>query len=332
MAATKWRPWTSRPRRFGHGDATIAVVDVRFVGLIGLVVVAGCGSVVDLDPMGADTETSTGATAATTTGAVAGSTGPIGPVGTVAVTSAGDATTGEGESDGGAGTTTRSDGSSAGSSSTGWDDPLGSVCDPQPTEPRVVVYYDDDPPFDVPHLDFQGTCTVQDVETEGDLTSFDFSCGEVSHRLGLGESENVLDVGDTVELSLFIDSPWWSNLYLKVMRDGVIELAAMHGQALPSGGRGFPPVGFFAPLSVAEQDGLCDDEEPWDGSFIGRPCTLDRRLGLAFELDGAQATVLDRTQGTVGPLEVHVGNTVNHVEVSCTDTPGAWREFLVVRG
>jgi len=137
--------------------------------------------------------------------------------------------------------------------------------------------------------------------------------------------------GDPVEVSMFVTAPWWGNAFLKVVRDGEVMLAAAQGEGL-SGGSDLPPAGFFEPLSVVVRVDLCEEEPEHEaGPFGSGPCTRDQRRGIEFGLDGDEAVVLDRNEGEVGPLRVYVGRTVRHVEVSCTDTPGGWVEFVALR-
>ncbi len=265
-------------------------------------------------PVGGTTQVSTSTGVVSTLTSAAASTSGV-------TTDAGD----------GPGTTSTTESGSDASDSTGGD-PLDSVCDPQPTEAAPLLLLDEAPLYETKHLEFEGACTVAGILDEEEVWSFDFECGADTFRVSVGYLyPSNLQVGDGVQLSIFIDSPWWGNGYVKVMREGMLEFAAMEGEGLPGGGPSLPPEDFFAPLSVELRADVCAVEPEWDGSFIGKPCTRDQRLGLSFTVDDATATVVDLNAGSFGPFDVSVGYTRNYVEVHCTDTPSGRRQFAVVR-
>jgi len=222
----------------------------------------------------------------------------------------------------------------ASSSSTTGDAPL-SVCDPQPDGPRLPLLIEALAGDPTGHIELVDDCQVDAVDTQDGLLEVSFACAMGPFRVSLTTpTVPDLQVQDAVELSLFVDSPWWSNAYVKVMRDGELALAAMAGEALPGGSTSYPPEDFFAPLGLELLTDVCDAEPaPDDGTgFLGGdPCTQDRRLAITFALEGDSTTVFDRNAGSIGDLSVHVGETVHYEEVTCTDTPGGWREFIAVR-
>lgn len=177
-----------------------------------------------------------------------------------------------------------------------------------------------------------GVCEIENINHDGELLAVGFSCGEEAFRVQLGtDATSGLELGDVMQISLSVDVPWWGNGYVKVLRDGELMLAAMSAQSLPGQAAELVAADFFAPLSVSGSSELCDAEPDPGTNFVGMLCTRDQRQGIDFALGDGEATLLDRTGGTLGPLEIYVGRTVRHVEVFRSDTPGTWAEFIAVQ-
>lgn len=212
-----------------------------------------------------------------------------------------------------------------------------SICDPQPVGPSLPMQIDGMEVYDTPHLEVFETCEVEDLRVEEAFLVLDFVCPQGSHSVSVtAPALPTLGPGDTVELSLYVDSPWWGNAYVKVMHDGDLVLAAMSGESLPNGGQYLPPEDFFAPLThelLMEVCALEPEAEDDETSFIGEPipCFRERRLAIAFGIGAASTTVFDHNGGSAGGLSIDVGRAIEREDVSCPDTPGGWREFIVVR-
>jgi hypothetical protein len=122
-----------------------------------------------------------------------------------------------------------------------------------------------------------------------------------------------------------------------VHRDGELVVAGMSADSLPAddGAAQHPSADFWAPLTVTALDDVCDVEldplEHCDAVICPDTCSRDRRLALQLTMGTEDVTVLDRNHGALGSLQVDVGETVERVEVYCTDTPGAWYSFAVTR-
>ena len=245
----------------------------------------------------------------------------VSPAGTTGGESTGGDTTGASESD----------------STTG--EPLpASVCDPQPEEIRIVATVEDWP--DVPGNEFELSCTVADIYHLADtpLTGIVFDCAEGMPTVFLPiPFELDLSVGETVQVSAFVDEPWWSNVFVAVHREGELVLAGMSADSLPAddGAPQHPAADFWAPLTVTAVEDVCDVEldpyEHCDAFICPGTCSRDRRLALQLTMGADDVTVLDRTHGTLGPLQVDVGEAVERVEVYCTDTPNGWYSFAATR-
>ncbi len=289
------------------------------LGLSSFGAAMGCGPGAADDSSSDDTTVTTSTTAGDDLAAT-GSTS-TGPMATTGGTSASDETTGASES-----------------SSTTDAPPTGSVCEPQPEQIRIVITVQDWPPG-IAGNSFELPCTVTDIYPLADtpLTGIVFDCESgtptvllpLPHALDLAE-------GDAVELSVFIDEPWWSNVFVAIHRDGELVVAGMAADSLPAddGAPQHPAADFWAPLTVTAHDDVCDVEtESLEPCFdeLCPDCTRDRRLALELTHDAESSTVLDRSVGTLGAMEVTVGETVDHVEVFCTDTPNAWYSFVVAR-
>lgn len=233
-------------------------------------------------------------------------------------------------------TTTDADTStSTGDTETDTDGPA-SVCDPQPEEVEAGILVDGIPSWDHPHTELDTSCVVTFVGTVGPALHIGLACDDGAHTIDIADIGE-LDVlaGDIVELSIFIDAPWWANVYVALRKDGELVLAAVDADELPGADDGFHPAAdFFAPLDIAVLHEVCpaepEDVEPCN--FICQGCTRDRRLALAFIEDGEAEVVFDRGTGQLGDSAIVVGHALEHVEVFCTDTPG-WRfDFALLRG
>jgi len=211
-----------------------------------------------------------------------------------------------------------------------------SVCDPQPEDVEAGILVDGTPSWDHPHTELDTSCIVTFVGTVGPALHLGLACDDGAHTIDVADVGE-LDVvaGDLVELSIFIDVPWWANVYVALRKDGELVLSAVDADELPGAGDGFHPgPDFFAPLDIAVLHEVCpiepDDVEPCN--FICQGCTRDRRLALAFVDDGEAEVVFDHGSGQLGDIAIVVGRAREHVEVFCTDTPG-WRfDFVALRG
>jgi hypothetical protein len=225
---------------------------------------------------------------------------------------------------------------STGGSSSETGEPA-SVCDPQPEEVESGVVVDGKPGWDHEHTELTVLCAVTWVGSPGVALHLGLACEDGPHTIDVTDV-GPLEVyeGDTVELSLWIDVPWWANVYVALRKDGELVLAAMQADGLPGVDDGaHPPADFWGPLQVALLDDVCEPEaDPQDEpcNFIcPGTCTHDRRMALAF-LDGTEAEVVyDAGSGELGDLVIVVGEAREHVEVFCTDTPGARIGFVALR-
>jgi hypothetical protein len=213
-----------------------------------------------------------------------------------------------------------------------------SVCDPQPEDVEVGVLIDGTPSWEHPHTELEVGCIVTWVGNIGPAAlHVGLACEDgVAHTIDVSDVGDLeVATGDTVELSLYIDAPFWANVYVALRKDGELVLAAMDADALPGDGDdgGHPGPGFFAPLDILALHEVCPEEpeETEPCNFICQGCTRDRRLALAFlSIDDADV-VFDHGTGQVGDLALTVGDAREHVEVFCTDTP-AWHFELVAMG
>ncbi len=211
-----------------------------------------------------------------------------------------------------------------------------SVCDPQPEEVEAGILVDGTPSWDLPHTELDTSCIVTFVGSVGPALHLGLACDDGAHTIDVADVGE-LDViaGDIVELSIFVDVPWWANVYVALRKDGELVLAAVDADELPGADDGLHPAAdFFAPLDIAVLHEVCpaepEDVEPCN--FICQGCTRDRRLALAFIEDGDAEVVFDRGTGQLGDTAIVVGHALEHVEVFCTDTPG-WRfDFVALRG
>lgn len=227
------------------------------------------------------------------------------------------------------------DTSSTGDDSTTGDLPQ-SACDPQPDDIETAVLVDGIIGWEHAPTSLTTTCVLTWIGPVGTALHLGLACEDGSHSLDVSNvGDSALALGDVVELGVWIDVPWWANVYVVVRRDGEVMLAAMSAEALPGeAGNDGPPAEFFAPLQVELLDDVCPIEptipEPCD--FIcSDPCTVDRRAALAF-LDGDAAEVVyDRRAGRLGATAIEVGSAMEHVEVSCVDTADAWFGFVAIR-
>lgn len=228
-------------------------------------------------------------------------------------------------------------GSSTGDIDTTTGDLPHSVCDPQPDAIDTAVLVDGTIGWEHEPTAFTTHCVVTWVGSVGTALHLGLACDDGPHTLDVTEvGPSALDIGDEVELSVSIDVPWWANVYVVVRRDGEVMIAAMSAEALPGDDDDGPFADFFAPLQVASLDEVCPIEpppEPEPCDFVcSDPCTVDRRLALAFFDEEHAEVVYDRRPGELGDTAVEVGSAVEHVEVSCTDVAQAWFAFVAIRG
>lgn len=230
---------------------------------------------------------------------------------------------------------TGSTGSTTGDDSTTGDLPQ-SACDPQPDDIETAVLVDGIIGWEHAPTSLTTTCVITWIGPVGTALHLGLACADGSHSLDVSNvGDSALELGDVVELGVWIDVPWWADVYVVVRRDGEVMLAAMSAETLPGGGNDGPSAEFFAPLQVELLDDVCPIEPsvPEPCNFLcSDPCTVDRRAALAF-LEGDEAEVVyDRRAGRLGTTAIEVGSAMEHVEVTCADTAGAWFGFVAIRG
>jgi hypothetical protein len=230
--------------------------------------------------------------------------------------------------------TSADDTGSTGDDSTTGDRP-DSACDPQPDDIETAVLVDGILGWEHAPTSLTTTCVITWIGPVGTALHLGLACADGSHTLDVSNvGDSALALGDVVELGVWIDVPWWADVYVVVRRDGEVMLAAMSAEALPGDGNDGPSAEFFAPLQVELLDDVCPIEPsvPEPCNFIcSDPCTVDRRAALAF-LEGDEAEVVyDRRAGRLGTTAIEVGSAMEHVEVSCADTAGAWFGFVAIR-
>lgn len=232
--------------------------------------------------------------------------------------------------------TSADDTSSTGDDSTTGDLPQ-SACDPQPDDLETAVLVDGIIGWEHAPTSLTTTCVVTWIGPVATALHLGLACADGSHTLDVSNvGDSALALGDVVELGVWIDVPWWANVYVVVRRDGEVMLAAMSAESLPGdAGNDGPSAEFFAPMQVELLDDVCPIEptipEPCD--FIcADPCTVDRRAALAFLEEDESEIVYDRRAGRLGATAIEVGSAMEHVEVSCADTAGAWFGFVAIRG
>jgi hypothetical protein len=226
---------------------------------------------------------------------------------------------------------------SAGESTTSdTDDPPMSVCDPQPEDVDNLVIVDGEIGGEMTETDIVTACAVTSVSVEDDMLHVGLACSDGVHTLDVTDVGPIdLSPGDEVELSLFVDAPWWANVFIALRRDGELVLAVLSAESLPEGDGHSPEEGFWSPLRPVALTQVCPDEpeevEPCQGFICPPDCTRDRRLALAFFTDDDAEVIYDHGSGQLGDLAIVVDDAREHVEVLCTDTPGAFYEFIAVR-
>lgn len=226
---------------------------------------------------------------------------------------------------------------SAGESTTSdTDDPPHSVCDPQPEDVDNLVIVDGEVGGEISEADIVTACAVTSVGAEDDLLHIGLACADGVHTLDVTDVGPIdLTPGDEVELSLFVDAPWWANVFIALRRDGELVLAVLSADGLPDGGGDSPDEDFWSPLRPIALSQACPEEpeevEPCQGFICPPDCTRDRRLALAFFTDDDAEVIYDHGTGQLGDLAIVVADAREHVEVLCTDTPGEFYEFIAVR-
>lgn len=237
--------------------------------------------------------------------------------------------------------TTVSDDTSSSSGDTSSDtdsttgDPPHSICDPQPEDIETAVIFDSKIGWEHEPTDLQTQCIVTWVGTLGTALHVGLACEDGGHSVDVSDiGPTALEPGDQVELAVYIDVPWWANVYVVIRKDGEVMLAAMNADSLPGDGVNGSDSEFFEPLQLALLDDVCAIEpvvdEPCD--FIcADPCTVDRRQAIAFLDEHGAEVVYDRGAGQLGPFAIEVGEAIEHVEVDCVDTQSARYSLVVVR-
>jgi hypothetical protein len=212
-----------------------------------------------------------------------------------------------------------------------------SACNPQPEDVEAGVLVDGMPSWEHDHTELEVSCVVTWVGSLGPALHLGLACDDGAHTIDVSDIGG-FDVvaGDIVDLSLYIDVPFWANVYVALRKDGEIVLAAVDADSLPGeeDDDGHPPHDFFAPLDLVVLHEVCPEEpeDPEPCNFVCHGCTRDRRLAIAFVDDGEAEVVFDHGTGQAGDLAIVVGHAVEHVEISCTDIPG-WRfGFVALRG
>jgi hypothetical protein len=227
---------------------------------------------------------------------------------------------------------------SAGESTTSdTDDPRMSVCDPQPEDVDNLVIVDGLTGGEMSETDIVTACAVTSVSVEDDMLHVGLACSDGVHTLDVTDVGPIdLSPGDEVELSLFVDAPWWANVFIALRRDGELVLAVLSADSLPEGDGHSPEDGFWSPLRPVALTQVCPEEpeevEPCHGFICPPDCTRDRRQALAFFTDDDAEVIYDHGSGQLGDLAIVVDSAREHVEVLCTDTPGAFYEFIAVLG
>jgi hypothetical protein len=237
-------------------------------------------------------------------------------------------------------TTASDETSSSGDTSSDTDSTTGdvphSVCDPQPEDIETAVIFDSTIGWDHEPTDLQTQCIVTWVGTLGTALHVGLACEDGGHSVDVSDiGPTSLSPGDDVELAVYIDVPWWANVYVVIRRDGEVMLAAMDADSLPGDGNNGSDSEFFAPMQLALLDDVCAIEpvveEPCQGFICTDPCTVDRRQAIAFLDEHGAEVVYDRGAGQLGPTVIEVGEAIEHVEVDCVDTAGARYSFVAVR-
>ena len=246
----------------------------------------------------------------------------------------------------GPGETTETGAATEGSSGgTTTDDPTGdepvSVCDPQPEEALywLALDWNEEEPILEETVELDVECSVQSVGSADGIISIGLECDNQVHVLDLADLGPIdLAVGDAVTLRAHDSQPWWRQTHVNLLRDGVVIVAGMSAESLPAGDAGpYSPAGtFFDPLGVEVVTGVCKpeplpEEDPECGVVCSPPCTQDERQALRFTSRGQEAVVYDSGLGSLDGLALSVETARTHVQVLCSDTPGGWYQFLVVR-
>jgi hypothetical protein len=211
-----------------------------------------------------------------------------------------------------------------------------SVCDPQPEDIETAVIFDSMIGWEHEPTDLQTSCIVTWVGPLGTALHIGLACEDGGHSLDVSDvGPTTLEAGDHVDLSVYIDVPWWANVYVAIHRDGELMLAATDADSLPGDSDNGSDPDFFAPMQLALLDDVCDIEpivdEPCQGFICEEPCTVDRRQAIAFLDQHGAEVVYDRGAGQLGPFAIEVGEAIEHVEVECVDTSGARYSFVAVR-
>jgi hypothetical protein len=240
--------------------------------------------------------------------------------------------------------TTGTTGSSSSGGDTSTDDtgeePV-SVCDPQPEGAPywLKIDWNEEEPFIDETIELDVACSVWSADVVAGILSIELVCSDAVHVLDLADLGPIdLAMGDEVTLRVHDSQPWWRQTHVTLLRDGVVIVAGMAAESLPSGDSGpYSPAGtFFDPLGVEVVQGVCKpepvpEEDPGCTFLCSPPCTQDERRALRFTSGGMEAVVYDGMLGSVDGLALSVGTARAHVEVLCSDTPGGWYSFLAVR-
>jgi hypothetical protein len=211
-----------------------------------------------------------------------------------------------------------------------------SACNPQPEDVESGVLVDGIPSWEHEHTELEVSCVVTWIGSLGPALHLGLACDDGAHTIDVSDIGGIdVVAGDIVDLSLYIDVPFWANVYVALRKDGELVLAAVDADALPGeeDDGGHPSHEFFAPLDLIVLHEVCPEEpeDPEPCNFVCHGCTRDRRLAITFVDDGEADVVFDHGSGQAGDLAIVVGHAVEHVEISCTDTP-AWRfGFVALR-
>jgi hypothetical protein len=300
-------------------------------GLIGVVVVAGCGPRALADTSGE------GSGSAETTAA---SWAEGGDTDVTGVPPEGDSSTSTGST-------------STADASTSVDVPT-SVCDPQPEAISSELMIDGLVSVEQPEGEQLHDCIVESIGDGPDgATVIAFDCTdaelvEVAHTLSILAEPAVefpFGVGDAVVFDLWTTVPWWGNEFLAI-RDpkGELLFAFASAQRIPTAETDVdewaevPASTFFAPLELAAASPCEPDCEGAGGGIITAPCECEVRLAIDFSVGDETQRVLDRGTGTLpaAGLSLRVDRAVQWAGIpdhrcNGTDDPGRWYTFIAVR-
>jgi hypothetical protein len=207
---------------------------------------------------------------------------------------------------------------------------IGVVCDsPMPdVEAWMVVDGWNLVPSDTPYV---FSCTIANWTEEGDVLSLDLACADGPHLLEIISSVGIWfdSAGDFVLTVLQAGSTFEGIDQLVTLRrpGGELVLAGAYTPWVP-GHEAIPPD-FYDPYQVTLLDEVCNVDPPPDGDFL-EPCYSVERQALRFSSERYSADVYDHDVDQLGPYVAIVQYAEQRHDLSCTDIPGTWYQWMLV--